>query len=153
MTGLSRSHRAALPREAERLAQELSDRGHKVTQPRIAVLHAISLLNDSFTVHDIEQWLIQQKRSPGIASIFRTVKLLTDSNLLQRIHGFDDCHRYSLSQGHQHHVICVGCGALIAFDDCELREMVVRVESRTGYRVESHLLELFGRCPRCQVIG
>jgi Fur family transcriptional regulator, ferric uptake regulator len=139
-----------LPPAVERLANELGNRGHKLTRPRLAVLQAVSALGDSFTVNEIEQWLTHQGASPGIASIFRTVKLLTELDVLQRIHGLDDCHRYSLSQGHRHHVICTECGALTAFDDCELRAMVERLEDRTGYRVERHLLELFGRCPRCQ---
>lgn len=146
----TQSPKSPQARAAEHVAQELSARGYKLTQPRLAVLRAVSSLGDSFTVNDIEQWLLTERGSPGIASIFRTVKLLTDLDVLQRIHGVDDCHRYSLGQGHQHHVICVECGALSAFEDCELRDMVARLEARTGYQVERHLLELFGRCPRCR---
>jgi Fur family ferric uptake transcriptional regulator len=142
--------REITPHAIDLLAQQLSASGHKLTQPRLAVLRAVSALEGSFTVNDIEQWLIRQRQSPGIASIFRTVKLLTELGMLQRIHGVDDCHRYSLSRGHEHHLICIVCGALAAFDDCELRAMVERLEARTGYRVERHLLEFFGRCPRCQ---
>ena len=140
------------PGSVEQLAQTLSARGYKLTAPRLAILQSINAMGESFTVNDLEQWLIQANRSPGIASIFRTVKLLIAEGLLQRIHGMDDCHRYSLSRGHQHHVICERCGALTAFDDCELRPMIERLEARTGYHVERHLLELFGRCPHCQAI-
>ncbi len=147
---LSPAKNPSLTPDVKRLAQYMSAQGYKVTQPRLAVLQAVLGLGGSFSVNDLEQYLIQQQQSPGQASIFRTVKMLTEIGLLQRIHGLEDCHRYSLSDGHQHHLVCTECGALANFDDCDLREMVARLEQRTGYQIESHLLELFGRCEKCR---
>lgn len=150
MLSPSKTVKSAFAPEVKRLAQYMSAQGYKVTQPRLAVLQAVLALGGSFSVNDLEHYLVQQQLSPGLASIFRTVKMLTELGLLQRIHGLDDCHRYSLSDGHQHHVVCTECGALANFDDCDLRDMVERLEQRTGYQIESHLLELFGRCEKCR---
>lgn len=132
------------------LAEQLALAGYKVTGPRLAVLKAIVALPSSFSVQQLEQWLTACDQSPGIASIFRTVRLLCDLNLLQRIHGLDECHRYSIGgHGHGHHIICTSCGAMVHFEDCGIQCLVQELEQRTGFRINEHLVELFGLCPHC----
>jgi Fur family ferric uptake transcriptional regulator len=131
------------------LAERLAEAGYKVTGPRLAVLKAATAHDGAFSVQEIEQWLIERGESPGIASIFRTVRLLCDLNLLQRIHGLDECHRYSLSKGHGHHLVCTNCGAMERFDNCGVQSLVQQLEQRTGFQISQHLIELFGLCPRC----
>jgi Fur family ferric uptake transcriptional regulator len=132
------------------LAEQLTAAGYKVTGPRLAVLQAVTALRGSFSVQEIEQWLIEHDESPGIASIFRTVRLCCDLHLLQRIHGIDECHRYSLGRDHGHHVICTRCGSMEIFEDCGVHDLVLQLEQRTGFRIENHLVEMFGLCPRCR---
>ena len=91
--------------------------------------------------------------SPGIASIFRTVRLLCDLNLLQRIHGLDECHCYSLGKSHGHHLVCTNCGEMERFDNCGVQILVQQPEQRTGFRISAHLVELFGLCPRCVMMA
>lgn len=143
------ARRETLPPVVTDLAEQLAEAGYKVTGPRLAVLKAATALRGAFSVHELEQWLIARGESPGIASIFRTVRLLSDLNLLQRIHGLDDCHRYSLGKGHGHHLVCTGCGAMERFEDCGVQSLIQQLEQRTGYRISAHLVELFGLCPRC----
>ena len=131
------------------LAEHLVSGGYKVTHPRLSVLNAAVAHSGSFTAADIEHWLGERKQSPGAASIFRTLKLLTELGLMQRIHGVEECHRYTLSQGHAHRVVCVTCGDLVEFEDCALKALAERLEQSTGYRIQAHLLEFFGQCPRC----
>ncbi|HMO57570.1 MAG TPA: Fur family transcriptional regulator [Roseiflexaceae bacterium] len=150
MSRFLKQHEAELSPAVHTLAQELSGAGHRVTQPRLSVLTAASAHNGSFTAPDIEQWLESRDQSPGPASIFRTLKLLTEIGMLQRIHGVDECHRYSLSSGHAHRVVCVSCGKLAQFEDCALSELVERLQHATDYTITSHLLEFFGHCPACR---
>lgn len=131
------------------LAEQLAAAGYKVTGPRLAVLKAATALEGAFSVQQLEQWLIERGESPGIASIFRTVRLLSDLDVLQRIHGLEECHRYTLGAGHGHHLVCTNCGAMERFDNCGVHDLVEQLEQRTGFRIDTHLVEMFGRCPRC----
>jgi Fur family ferric uptake transcriptional regulator len=149
MSSLLDNQRDSLDPAVVAVADRMSDSGHKVTRPRLAVIEAAVNAPGAFSVADLEHWLDQRAESPGIASIFRTVRLLTDLGLFQRIHGAEECHRYIVSQGHRHYIVCNNCGALASFDECELRELAERLERSTGFHIESHLLEFFGRCPRC----
>jgi Fur family ferric uptake transcriptional regulator len=144
------ARRQTLSPAVTNLAEQLAEAGYKVTGPRLAVLQAVTAQSGAFSVQELEQWLFARDESPGIASIFRTVRLLCDLQLLQRIHGLDECHRYSLATGHAHHLVCTSCGAMEQFDNCGLQSVVQQLEQRTGFRISSHLVELFGLCPRCR---
>lgn len=147
------ARRETLPAAVTNLAEQLTEAGYKVTGPRLAVLKAATAHSGAFSVHELEQWLIARGESPGIASIFRTVRLLCDLHLLQRIHGLDECHRYSLGKGHGHHVVCTNCGAMERFDNCGVQSLVQQLEQRTGFRISAHLVEMFGLCPRCLAVA
>jgi Fur family ferric uptake transcriptional regulator len=141
-----------LPAAVTTLAEQLIAAGYKVTEPRLGVLEAAIAHGGAFSAADLELWLATNDRSPGEASIFRTLKLLSDLGMMERVHGVDECHRYTLSSGHAHRVVCTACGNLTEFGDCAIDDLVARLEQATGYQIQSHLLELFGRCPRCQTI-
>lgn len=143
------ARRQTLPAAVTELAEQLATAGYKVTGPRLAVLQAATAQAGAFSVQELEQWLAARDQSPGVASIFRTVRLLCDLKLLQRIHGLDECHRYSLSIGHAHHLVCTRCGAIEQFDNCGMQPVVQQLEQRTGFSISGHLVELFGLCPRC----
>jgi Fur family ferric uptake transcriptional regulator len=143
------ARRESLAPAVTRLAEQLAGAGYRVTGPRLAVLKAATAHAGTFSVQELEGWLMARGESPGIASIFRTVRLLSDLGLLQRIHGLDECHRYTLGSGHGHHLVCTGCGALERFDNCGVNDLVRQLEQHTGFRVSAHLVELFGLCPRC----
>ncbi|NJO81834.1 MAG: hypothetical protein HC828_03015 [Blastochloris sp.] len=92
--------------------------------------------------------------SPGVASIFRTVRLLCTLNLVERIHGIEDCHRYCLTnERHGHHLMCTQCGALERFNNCGMQPAIRHLERQTGFQITAHLVGLFGLCPNCVRAG
>ncbi|HEU6439063.1 MAG TPA: transcriptional repressor, partial [Terriglobales bacterium] len=50
---------------------------------------------------------------------------------------------------HHHHLICSSCGRSEDVADGELPALIERIGRRSGYQIEAHRLELFGKCPRC----
>jgi len=51
---------------------------------------------------------------------------------------------------HGHHLICSSCNQVVEFDGCDLEALFKSVASKTGFRIEGHWLQVFGRCPKCQ---
>lgn len=89
----------------------------------------------------------------GLVTVYRTLALFTELGLVRRVHRQDSCHGYALSSpGHRHHIICQQCGnaAEFAGEDNILSALVERVEAETCYRVDGHMLQLFGLCADCQ---
>lgn len=91
-------------------------------------------------------------RKLGLVTVYRTLNLLAELNLVRRVYRENGCHGYLFaSLGHRHALICQDCGRAVEFPgENDLHELIGRVEAGTGYRVDGHLLQLFGLCPDCQ---
>jgi Fur family transcriptional regulator, ferric uptake regulator len=123
--------------------------GHRLTRGRRAVVEAALAGDDLFTIADV------QRRVPriGRATVFRTIKLLVDLDLLCRVRLEDGSLRYRLRQAadHHHHLVCTGCGSVEDFPECDLDAVSETLAGRTKYEIQGHRLELYGLCPACQV--
>ncbi len=133
---------------SEELERALAAKGVRITPPRRAVLAAIVSQGEQFTAEDV------LKRVPGAgrATVFRTLRLLHRLGLLCRVLQEDGRWRYSVagSRRHHHHLVCLGCGRVQDLDECALAPLSSVIARRSGYRVEGHWLEIYGRCLQCQ---
>ncbi|MFQ6020055.1 MAG: Fur family transcriptional regulator [Dehalococcoidia bacterium] len=132
--------------ELENIIRSLEACDHRVTPPRMAVLAAVLRHSGHFTVDDI------LRRVPGVgrATVFRTMKLLCDLGIVCRVLLEDGSLHYRFSRrGHHHHLVCVSCGGVQDMDDCIVSDLVRGLSRSTGYQIEGHWLELYGRCAAC----
>lgn len=128
------------------VVQKLEDQGYRVTAPRLRLLAEIADAGDQFSADAIAQ------RLPGVgrSTVFRTLKLLVDLDVLCRVLLDDGSLRYRWSQrGHHHHLVCAECGAVQDFTACDVSELTREIARRSGFSVEGHWLEVYGRCARC----
>ncbi len=145
-----------LDRQVLKLAQTLIRNHYKVTGPRLEIIEAITTFDNTFSIEELHDKLIGRakargKTAPGIASVFRAVKLLTEElSLLQRVHSGDGCHRYGLQRGHQHQVVCRCCERTLEFEGCDFEELTRFLENKTGFQLEGHWMEFFGLCTLCR---
>ncbi|MCK6443105.1 Fur family transcriptional regulator [Elstera cyanobacteriorum] len=81
----------------------------------------------------------------SIATVYRTVRLLEEANILER-HDFGDGRaRYEeLPEEHHDHLIDVETGAVIEFQNTEIEELQRKIAETLGYRLVDHRLELYG---------
>ena len=126
----------------ERLAQV----GHRVTGPRRAVVDAMARLEGPFTIEE----LTSATPLVGRATVFRTMKLLQEADVVCRMVLEDGSVRYEVSTGdHHHHLICSECGRVDEFSDSDLDALIRRNASDAGFTLAGHSLELYGRCSTC----
>lgn len=132
--------------ELETVTLNLEARGHRVTPPRRAIIAAILQQRAHFTVDD----LLRSCRGAGRATVFRTVRLLSEMGVVCRVLMEDGGLHYRVSQrGHHHHLVCTGCGAVQDLDQCAVTDVVRELSQASGYEIEGHWLEFYGRCRAC----
>jgi Fur family transcriptional regulator, ferric uptake regulator len=127
-------------------ATTLAGIGQRVTSTRRAVLEAMSASLRPFTIEEICD------AAPGVgrATVFRTVKLLQESDVLCRVVLEDGGIRYQLARsGHHHHLVCNNCGGVQEFSEPGLDALIERTAGRSRFQLEGHSLELYGRCAAC----
>jgi Fur family ferric uptake transcriptional regulator len=135
--------------------QRLADAGCRITAPRRVVMQVLQEAYAPLLPQEILEQGQRTHRKLGLVTVYRTLALLMEFDLVRRVHRADGCHGYVVaSPGHRHHVICQRCGGAAEFPgEDDIHALVERVEMGTGYRVDDHLLQLFGLCPDCQVQG
>ena len=129
----------------------LDDAGYRSTDARRAIAELIAARTAHFTAADLVADARRRRLGVGRATIFRTLDLLADLHAVERIDLPSGEHAYvACEPAHHHHVVCSNCGRSRDIDDAGWRGVLRDVERRTGYLIDDHRLELFGRCPDCQ---
>ena len=88
----------------------------------------------------------------GYATVYRTMKLLTDAGLAALRQFGDGQTRYEVAGSqapHHDHLICMKCGLILEFENHEIEELQDSVaEKLGGFKIMTHKLELYGLCPK-----
>jgi Fur family ferric uptake transcriptional regulator len=121
--------------------------GVRSTAPRRAVLDAIQESSGPFTIED----LLAETPAVGRATVFRTIKLLQELDLVCRVALEDGSIRYQLSDGgHHHHLVCRNCGSFTEFSDLEIDARIQEQANAHEFSLQGHSVELYGLCKQCR---
>ena len=141
------SYHAALDPLVEACVGELEARGHRITRSRRAAVRAVSARPGHFTAEELRRELPRL----GRATVYRNIKLLQEAGFLCRVLLEDGSRPYRLShRSHHHHLVCVQCGAVQDLLDCDVSDVLRSLVKRTGFEMEGHRLEVYGRCRTCR---
>ena len=137
---------------SKQLAEYLADQGLKSTSQRDTILQIFVDAGRHLSAEEL--YARVKKAHPGIgyATVYRTLKLLTEAGLAEE-RRFEDGftrYEYKASDGHHDHLICTHCGQIIEFENERIEELQQDVARKTRFRVQSHKLELYGLCSDCQ---
>lgn len=105
----------------------------------------------ALTAVEIEDALKAGGRPTARASVYRTLELLAEHGLVERVEVGDGQARFERTgEHHHHHLVCEQCGRLVAFDDAGLERAIDGLSDRLGVRVSGHDVLLRGACERCR---
>ena len=108
----------------------------------------IKVIEDSDDHPDVDQLYIRsvaQDDTISIATVYRTVKLLEEVGVIDRIEFGDGRSRYEEAGEHHEHLIDIESGDVIEFYHAELETLKAKIAKDMGYELVDHRLELFGR--------
>ncbi|HNR45927.1 MAG TPA: Fur family transcriptional regulator [Anaerolineaceae bacterium] len=140
-----------MPNRADEWMNLLQASGYRQTHARRAIVEI--LLAAECALEPMEIFEAGRRQAPrlGLVTVYRTLEKLEELGLAQRVHQPQGCNRYLRApQGHEHLIICTHCGRAVYFQGDELDAFFGRVAEQSGFTVEDHWLQLFGRCARCQ---
>ena len=137
---------------ANALIAALGGAGKRLTVARRAVADAIARQDGHFTAEDVLAAARSRQRAVGRATVFRSLELLADLHLVERVDLPSGEHAYVACEpdAHHHHVVCSVCGRSTEVGELGLGPILEHIESSTGFAIDSHHLEVFGVCPDCQ---
>ena len=136
---------------AEEMLDALDRAGVRLTGPRRKLAALIERREGHFTAADLLKDAGRRRMGIGRATVFRLLELLSEQGLVERIDLPDGTHAYiPCEPNHHHHLVCLACGVTTDLDDCGIEAVTREAARRSGFKIEQHRLELFGRCPDCR---
>ncbi len=142
------------------LSDRLKGRGYRCTISREIIMEILSHTLEHLSAEDI--FLKIHKRYPqiGLTTVYRTLELLVDMDMVIKFDFGDGRARYELvdhpqGKGYHHHFVCTGCGRIMDYTDFINDELDLLKKTEEGlslkynFRIQGHLLQFYGLCADC----
>lgn len=140
--------------KGETWLEQLQASGCRITTPRRAIINIMA--NSSHALEAIEIFDLSREDHPrlGLVTVYRTLDMLEQLGLVQRVHQPDGCHLYLRApEGHEHILLCRSCRRTDYFSGDDLSDLIEVTSQNSGYEIEEHWLQLFGLCASCQQLN
>ena len=119
-------------------------KGLKMTGQRRVIARVLSGAVDHPDVEMVHRRAIAIDPKISIATVYRTVRLFEEEQILERHEFGDGRARYEeVSESHHDHLIDIESGQVIEFQNEEIEKIQHNIAQKLGYRLVDHRLELF----------
>ena len=127
-----------------RLLDKCQEIGLRLTDQRRIIAQVLSESSDHPDVNEVYLRANEVDSKISLATVYRTLKLFEDANILEK-HDFKDGRaRYEEATGDHHdHLIDIHTGKIIEFHDAEIEELQKKIAEKYGYQLIDHRLELY----------
>jgi len=128
-----------------RIEQLCIDKGMKMTGQRRIIARVLSDATDHPDVEEVYRRAVELDPRISIATVYRTVRLFEEANILER-HDFGAGRsRYEeVSEEHHDHLIDIQSGKVTEFRSVDIEALQEKIAAEHGYRLVGHRLELYG---------
>ena len=135
----------------DKLARYLKEQGLRLTEQRRTIVDAFFGAEGHVDIDTLYQLVKERDSRIGQATVYRTLKLLTESGLANTSRFGGTATRYEPADDEHHdHLVCRGCGLIVEFVNDAIEELQEAVAQQHGFTLETHKMELYGRCSGCR---
>lgn len=139
----------------ERIKKQLHSQSYKLTPQREATVRVLlENEDDHLSAEDVYMLVKEKYPEIGLATVYRTLELLTELKIVDKINFGDGVSRYDLRQEgadhFHHHLVCIECGSVDEIQEDLLEEVEKVVEKRWNFAIKDHRLTFHGICHRCK---
>src|SRR5699024_8441296 len=146
---------SAMEHRIDQIKKQLHSKSYKLTPQREATLKVlIERENDHLSAEEV--FLLVKEKAPeiGLATVYRTLELLSELVIVDKINFGDGVTRYDLrkegAKHFHHHLVCTECGSVEEVTDDLLGDVESIIENDWGFKVRDHRLTFHGICKQCQ---
>ncbi|WP_079530193.1 MULTISPECIES: ferric iron uptake transcriptional regulator [Halobacillus] len=139
----------------ERIKKQLHSQSYKLTPQREATVRVL-LENEEDHLSAEDVYLLVKEKAPeiGLATVYRTLELLSELKVVDKINFGDGVSRYDLrkegAEHFHHHLVCIECGSVEEIEEDLLGDVEKLIEGQWKFQVKDHRLTFHGICRVCQ---
>ncbi len=128
----------------------LKTTGVRITPQRHAILEYLIETMSHPTADDIYKALEHKFPNMSVATVYNNLRVFRESGLVRELTYGDNASRFDFVTTKHYHIICESCGKIVDFHYPGLDEVEHLAAHVTGFKVNSHRLEVYGTCPDCE---
>lgn len=130
----------------------LKESGLKYTRQREIVLNILYHSDTHFTPESL--YMEIKRKEPnlnvGIATVYRTLNLLEDSQMVTSLSFGAAGKKFELAnKPHHDHLICKNCGKIVEFENSIVERQQALIAKEHKFKLTGHLMQLYGICETC----
>ena len=130
------------------LEQKCIDKGLRLTDQRKVIVKLLeeTIMDTKFhpDVDEIHKRAVAIDKKISIATVYRTVKLLEEADIIDRHEFKEGKSRYeAVTETHHDHLIDINTGEIIEFVDDEIEKLKKKIANKLGFELVDHRLELY----------
>ena len=130
------------------LEQKCIDKGLRLTDQRKTIVKLLeeTIMDTKFhpDVDELHKRAVIIDKRISIATVYRTVKLLEEANIIDKHEFKAGKSRYeAVTETHHDHLIDVNTGEIIEFVDEEIEKKKKKIANKLGFDLVDHRLELY----------
>jgi len=130
---------------AQNILARCEAQGLRMTEQRRTIAHVLEAADDHPDVEELYRRAAEADPKISLATVYRTVKLLEETGILEKHEFGDGRARYEdADRDHHDHLIDMHTGEVIEFVDPDIEELQERIAKKLGYELRGHKLELYG---------
>lgn len=126
--------------------------GLRPTRQRRAVADVLADTDGFHSAQEIHDLLARRGEQVGLATVYRTLTALAEADEIDTMRSEEGEAIYrQCSPSHHHHLVCRECGRAVEVAGPTVERWTSEVAGAHGFAQMSHTLEIFGRCPDCDL--
>lgn len=127
----------------------LKSTGVRITPQRHAILEFLIQSMIHPTAYDIYRALEGKFPNMSVATVYNNLRVFREAGLVKELTYGDSSSRFDFVTNDHYHIICDDCGKIVDFHYPGLDEVEHLASHVTGFKVNSHRMEIYGTCPTC----
>lgn len=138
-------------REAE---QRIAEAEYRLTPQRTLILRLLfEHEGEHLSAEELHSLVTTTRPEVGLATVYRTLELLSDLRLVQGVDFGDGRVRYELAGEERHthhHLVCLECGQVEEVGQDLLERLEQEIEEEHGFAILDHQVKFVGLCRKCR---
>ncbi len=134
----------------ENLALLFKEKNLKLTPQRYAIYKYLLSTKAHPSAEMIFEKIIVDYPTMSLATVYKTVKTLSEIGLVQELNVGEDNFRFDANVSKHPHIVCLSCGRVDDIENVDFSFLNKEAEKYTDYTIKDHQLYFYGFCSECK---
>ena len=132
--------------------QYLKEKGLLYSKQREQILKTFMKARSHLAIDDLYNAVRKKNPKIGLATVYRTMRIICDCDLAEKVDFADGLRRFEHKYRHQHHhhLVCIKCGRVIEVTSSRIESLQKKLAKQHNFAPTRDTMKIFGLCSKCK---